>query len=46
MIKEEIKKLIENSIETLQKQRKLPKFDVFSKILVEQPKEERHGEIN
>jgi len=44
MIKEEIKKLIENSIETLQKQRKLPKFDVFSKILVEQPKEERHGD--
>lgn len=43
MIKKEIEKLIKDSLVSLLRQKKLPKFDV-PKILVEQPKEKKYGD--
>jgi arginyl-tRNA synthetase len=45
MVREEIKKLIENSIKALQKEKKLPKFKI-PEISVEKPKEKTHGDYS
>ncbi|MCX6759051.1 MAG: arginine--tRNA ligase [Candidatus Nealsonbacteria bacterium] len=45
MIREEIKKLIEKSIKELQKDKKLPKFDI-PEIKIEHPEEKVHGDYS
>jgi len=45
MIREEIKKLIQNAIEDLQKKKKLPKFAI-PEILIEKPPKENYGDYS
>lgn len=45
MLREEIAKLIENSIKTLQKEKKLPGFKI-PEILIERPREKSHGDYS
>jgi len=45
MLREEISKFIKESIKTLQKEKKLPEFEV-PEILVEQPREKSHGDCS